>query len=92
MKGFLFPAEVLAFKQLFKEKHPEFSSVRALNQCEFEYSGVYYHQKYKSLVRAFLGIEPIFPGEPFSPKPEKRNKEFIKLTSIMMSRIGKKYA
>ncbi|MDP3875883.1 MAG: hypothetical protein Q8Q50_02770 [Methylobacter sp.] len=90
MKSVVWPDEFRAFYELFTKKHPEFSSKRAWNDnCTYGRNGAYYQGGCLGVNQAFRGWEPIFPGNAFSPKPENRNKEFIRLTTAMMRQIGK---
>ena len=91
MKGIVWPNEFVAYRNLFLQKHPEYRGSRCIDKNYFYSCGAYWHEKRGMICKLFLGEVPVLAGEPISPKPEKRNKEFIRLSTIQMQRIAKGY-
>lgn len=91
MKGIVWPDEYLNHRNLFLIKHPEFRGKTSIDRNFNYYAGAYWNEKRQMICQMFGGYEPICAGDPISPKPEKRNKEFIRLSTIQMQRIAKGY-
>jgi hypothetical protein len=94
-KGIVWPDEMDAFSELFKEKHPEFMSSRNIknDMSEYGYAGCYWDYRYKRPHRLFGGGNfALFDCYPRSPKPQKRDKVFLDLVGYEMYAIKKGYA
>lgn len=93
MKKIVWPDEVQRFIELWRDKHPEIAIKGFMNHYgRLDYWGAYDHNgKINRLFAgAFIGNEEgILYGEPFSPKPEDRDKVFFELSTALFRQFIK---
>ena len=78
IKKIVWPDAAKKFLRLYMEKHPEMA--RARDYGSWDYFGAYaYKTNAWFMARPLFGLYGILGGQPYTPKPEFRDKIFNKL-------------